>query len=140
MTTVIHNRLNAEQHIRELADTIWIQARIYWPLVGEIPSISCTIRASRVAGVAFYAGRIEYNLAYICTLDKLEDFNRTIVHELAHIIQFRIYPKAKQAHGVEFRGIMARLGYDGSTYHKYSVSKAKSSVARIKGQDILLDL
>jgi predicted metal-dependent hydrolase len=136
----MHNRLDAEQHITELAERIWKDARIHWALLGTMPPVFCVIKSNRVAGFAYYSGKVEFNLAYACTLEKLTDFDQTVAHELAHIIQYRLYPKALQAHGIEFRGILARLGYRGDRCHSYSVHKAKASTAKIKGQDILLDL
>jgi predicted SprT family Zn-dependent metalloprotease len=42
-----------------------------------------------------------------------ECLKNTIPHEIAHIVQFIVYPNAKQAHGKEWRRICMYLGGDG---------------------------
>jgi predicted SprT family Zn-dependent metalloprotease len=42
-----------------------------------------------------------------------ECLTNTIPHEIAHIVQFIVYPNAKQAHGKEWRRICLYLGGDG---------------------------
>jgi len=46
-------------------------------------------------------------------------FKQTIPHELAHLVVEILYPDAKQAHGPEFRRLMAFWGFDSSTRIKY---------------------
>lgn len=51
--------------------------------------------------------------------------NTTIPHEISHIIQWVVYPRAKQAHGPEWRKIMRYVfGIDDAkTYHSLDTSK-----------------
>ena len=75
------------------------------------------------------------NSAYI-TNDDITNLEETIAHELAHHIQWHLFPKAKQWHGVKFRFIMGAIGYDGNTYHYMSVRKAKeTAIADRKSMD-----
>jgi len=67
-----------------------------------------------------------------------KDLETTIAHELAHHIAHCIWPQCKQWHGPEFRSVMAAIGYDGSTYHRMSVSGAKVVASRSKNE--LFDL
>lgn len=46
-----------------------------------------------------------------------EILHRTVPHEICHCYVHHYYPRAKQAHGPEFRRMMRLLGLDGSTYH-----------------------
>jgi SprT protein len=78
----------------------------------------------RVAGLAYMnKNLIELNFQLF---DKYTEafFNRTIPHEAAHLITRILFPKAKQAHGPEWRHVMNILGVDSSTYHKYDISCA----------------
>ena len=112
----------------ELIQEITATANYYWDefrriyKIGNIAPISFVNNKSRIAGKAFRSKKIEYNLRFA----EEADFETTIVHELAHIIQFIVYPYAKQAHGSEFRSIMQVMGFDGRTYHSYNVNAAKS--------------
>lgn len=55
---------------------------------------------------------------------------RTVPHEVAHMIQRIVYPKAKQSHGPEFRKIMSALGAPTATYHNYDVKDAPGRHSR----------
>lgn len=91
----------------------------------EIPQLDIYSEKSGYAGKAYYySNKIWLNSAYFLEENKYEIFN-TLAHELCHIAQRIVYPKAKQAHGPEFRELMNYLGYDGKTYHYMNVSKAK---------------
>lgn len=134
--------IDATQYIKTHAAKVWLDVLKYYPCAGKLPVIECTAKKTAVAGRAFSRTQhVWYNLAFACTLDNIEQFDNTIAHELAHIVQMRCYPKCKQWHGSEFRSIMFVLGYDGKTYHSYNTRKAKESVVSIKGgDDLLLDL
>lgn len=43
--------------------------------------------------------------------------NITVPHEVVHIYVGKYYPRARQAHGPEFRHMMNLLGLEGKTYH-----------------------
>ena len=91
----------------------------------KIPEIRIINKPKNVSGTAYrYSNRVEFNLPY-CILAK-EAYKETIYHELAHMIQFALFPAAKQAHGPEFRYILQSQGFAGKTYHYYSVKDAKS--------------
>jgi predicted SprT family Zn-dependent metalloprotease len=114
-------------------DFIENTAKEYWeaydfalPNIGKIPPIECVVKANRIAGFAYYSDKVEFNLAYFCSHHNTTELAEIIAHELAHIIQYRIYPRARQAHGPEFRYIMQSIGFAGHTYHSMSVSKAKA--------------
>ncbi len=98
---------------------------------GELPPINFVLKATNSAGFAMYKGAIELNLAYAAS-EGMRAFAPTIDHELAHIVQFRCFPNAKQAHGVEFRCILDSLFADNSTHHNYDVRKAASTAKQLK--------
>ena len=87
-----------------------------------------TLSFSRnLKGVAGYAyqrrNHIELN-EQLFEANEETFFSRTIPHECAHLIQHKIYPNAKQAHGPEFRNIMRSLGAETSRCHSMDVSVA----------------
>lgn len=58
---------------------------------------------------------------------------RTVPHEVVHLYVAKYFPKAKQAHGKEFRMLMQQLGCDTSTYHTMKLDgmeKRKNKVLR----------
>jgi len=122
--------------VNTVEDEILLFSNIFWKKysehllddIGELPPIKMVWKKSGVAGFAYYKGIVEFNVPYFLSHTNQEELEELIAHELAHIIQYRIYPKAKQAHGPEFRYIMNCIGLAGRTYHYMSVSKAKSVV------------
>lgn len=129
--------MNNAQLINDIKNT----AQEYWLLFsktyncGLIPTIEYTNNKTAIAGKAYLrSGRVSFNLRF--ALEK--DFHQTIAHELAHIIQARLYPNASQAHGPEFRAILSTVSNRTSTYHRYSVAAAKAlKVNKIMPYDLI---
>ena len=114
---------------QELIKEITATCNLFWEelskiyKIGSIPAISFNNNKSPVAGYAYrWEKRVEFNLRFA----EEQDFETTIMHELAHIVQYKVYPFAKQAHGPEFRSIMQTMGFSTRTYHSYNVKEAKS--------------
>jgi predicted SprT family Zn-dependent metalloprotease len=116
------------------AELIWEQFSFTYNC-GPIPEIEFTTRKSNYAGKAYlFSQKVEFNLRYA----EEPSFMDTVAHELAHIIQFRLFPRAKQAHGPEFRAILDSIGSDSSTYHRYNVTTAKSKkLDKIAAYDLI---
>ena len=110
----------------------------------SIPKCRTVFSASNIAGCAYrHVNRIEINAAFFLedTIVTYSNLEETIAHEIAHVIQFKHWPSAKQAHGPEFRSIMASIGYTGNTYHRMNVSVAKQAARKVrKGDEPLMDL
>ena len=114
---------------QELIQEITATTNLFWEelskvyKIGNIPAIHFNTNKSPVAGYAYrWEKKVEFNLRFAEELD----FETTIMHELAHIVQYIVYPFAKQAHGPEFRSIMQTMGFSPRTYHSYNVKAAKS--------------
>ncbi len=76
------------------------------------------------AGLAYHNGRVEFNEVLMGRHP--EEFDSTIIHEVAHIVTFKVFPNAKQNHGPEFKRVMKMLGAENPTsYHSYDVSGLK---------------
>ncbi len=130
----------ATEFIETEAIAIWKQYQAIYNC-GEMPPVTCEIENSKTAGFAYYnqAKGIKLNLAFFCTHANELDLKETIAHELAHIVQFRCFPKAKQAHGTEFRFVMQSIGYSGNTYHYMDPGKAKAAIKAIQKSIISSD-
>ena len=110
------------QDITSTCNLFWEELSKFYE-IGNIPIIHFNSNKSPIAGYAYRQEKIvEFNLRFAEELD----FETTIMHELAHIVQYIIYPFAKQAHGPEFRSIMQTMGFSSRTYHSYNVKTAKS--------------
>lgn len=80
----------------------------------------------RVAGQALCISNV-IRLNEILMNENREDFiAQTIPHEVAHIIAHQLYGSRIKAHGVEWQGIMRRLGLKPTRCHNYDTT----SVAR----------
>lgn len=108
---------------------IWVEYKCYYPMIGDCPDVIVISTKSRVAGFAYYKGFIELNIRY-AMLHK-EEFKQTIKHELAHIICFKLFPKAKQAHGPEFRSVLSCVSTNSDTYHHMNVEVAKALQVKV---------
>lgn len=85
------------------------------------PSIGY-FNTSAIAGKAYYE---ENKVTFNTKLMHNENFEETVIHEMAHLATHIRYPDAKQAHGPEFKSVVTLLGGTPRTYHSYDVSKVK---------------
>lgn len=68
---------------------------------------------------------IRYNPALL--LENGETFlNRTVPHEVAHVITYRLHKGRVRPHGPEWKAVMAVLGADSSRCHDYAVDHLKA--------------
>lgn len=59
-------------------------------------------------------------------------FDVTIPHEICHHYVDKYFPRAKQAHGPEFRRLMNILGLKGDTYHSLGVVPGTSGKKQMR--------
>lgn len=81
------------------------------------PEVTFTTRSLRINGKCWRNGkRIDYNLQNANLIGS--EFVNTISHEIAHWVQFRLYPSSKP-HGTEFKRIHKALGGTGERCSSY---------------------
>ena len=84
----------------------------------------------KVSGRAYYAKHhLEFN--EVLAMENAEEFENTVIHEVAHLVVRKVYPFAKQAHGPEFRAVCRGLGGTGNTYHSYDVSTVARTMTKV---------
>jgi SprT protein len=77
------------------------------------------------AGYATYRTKL-IELNTVLFLENTEEFfNRTIPHEVAHLVVNELYPTSKQNHGPEFRLVMSTYNADPKTYHTYNTDSVR---------------
>ena len=137
------NPTTINQDILAITQQYWNKYVEYMPEgseIGTIPPVTFAWKKSRVAGFAYYSGKVEFNVPYFLSHPNQADLEEIIAHELAHIIQYRIYPHSRQAHGPEFRYIMNCIGFSGRTYHYMNVAAAKSVAASSHLKQLTVEL
>jgi SprT protein len=104
--------------IVDLANSKWPRLQLPMPTIGFFTK-------TYVAGRAYIKdNKIEYNTS-ISRING-QKFTNTVIHEVAHLVTHKIRPYAKQAHGPEFKQIMAVLGGEPSRCHNYDVTGVKA--------------
>ena len=104
-----------------------IKARELYPTF--LPPIVGFYEKGTVAGRAYYlTHKVEFNLTL--ARENSEEFENTVIHEVAHLVTKHMYPRAKQAHGPEFKRVFIAMGGNGKRCHSYDVSTAKREVVR----------
>lgn len=83
----------------------------------DLPTVSFDLNGFKTAGLAqLQKWHIKINPRFLESYTK-EVLARTVPHEIAHLITFKLFPNAKQFHGPEFRSVCRALGISESTYH-----------------------
>lgn len=105
----------------EIVNNTLEKAKKIWPSRAYLIStllVDWEVKSAGIAGLAYRGrNRVSFNIDYI---GQDGFWTNTIVHEVAHHIQWWIYPQAKQAHGPEFRRIMSLMGCSTHTRHSMS--------------------
>ena len=95
----------------------------------DMPAIQCDLRG-QIAGQAFRKSwRVRYN-PELYERNKQTYVDRTVPHELAHLIASTMYPGCS-SHGREWQNVMTHLGVqDATRCHSYDTSKLETGWAR----------
>lgn len=85
--------------------------------VFELPQLSFELNSSRVAGQAHLREwKIKINPEFLEQYpDKI--ISRTVPHEVAHLVAYKVYPYAKQHHGPEWKSVAVKLGTEPTRCH-----------------------
>lgn len=111
--------MNREQILAEVARVVEYGNKRF-RVSRPIPVVKFT-QKGRVAGRCWYGAQLlEFN--EILARENSSLFQETVIHEVAHLFTFFLYPNAKQNHGPEFRSVCRALGGTGRTYHNYDIS------------------
>lgn len=109
----------------------YLRAEQIWNRSFQLPTIEFK-NLGRTAGKAFYAqNKIIYSpVLFTENVDRF--LNRTVPHEIAHLITKVLYPNAKQHHGPEWRYVMQKLGIEDNTRcHSYDISSVSRRNTKI---------
>lgn len=108
--------------IQSMVSDLWIKAESIYGSLGNAPTVKFYSKGA-AAGKAYIRTKV---VAYNETLaaENPDTFSNTVSHEVAHIVQYMLYPSSK-AHGVEFKRIHKSLGGSGATYHSYNTLSVK---------------
>ena len=136
--------IEKQMHVEKLFHSIWqqymdaIDSKLIINSFGVLqkgikkPELVCICKGVNYAGRYFPSGNImQINTAYYDGINDI-DLQQTIAHELAHHIQWMLFPQFKQWHGPEFRHIMQGIGYSGDTYHDMNPKIAAQRAAKAK--------
>jgi SprT protein len=124
-----------EQNIRDLVNELFAKLNTIFRTNIEVPEVFFYRRGDKLQFCTSYVnthktcGLASTNCKWLAfNLDVAEEFpeqySNTVIHEVSHIGQFKLFPNAKQAHGPEFRRICRILGGNGETKGQYNVQPA----------------
>jgi SprT protein len=122
--------MSNRQWCEEMVLNLIISSNQRFRICLEIPEIEY-FHSSRVAGKAY---RNVYKISFneVLMNENQSEFAQTIAHELAHLYTRELYPHAKQAHGPEFKYVLAKMGYEPRRCHHYDVSSVSTKKVQRK--------
>lgn len=88
------------------------------------PVVNYTLKGA-VAGRAYYYKHM-INLNSVLLVENGQKFiDRTVAHEVAHLIAYRVYGDKIRPHGREWASVMNTFGLEASRCHTYDVTRAR---------------
>ena len=115
-----------KQDIVDLVHIVTGEANRLFPDLNMVTPYIGFFQKGTYAGRAWYKQhKVEFNT--VLAEENGDRFENTVIHEVSHLVTNALFPSAKQAHGPEFKRVMATLGGEPNTYHKYDVSSVKIS-------------
>lgn len=102
----------------------WLKACELYPVLKNYtqPYVEYFSKGVKAGQANIRTNKVLFN--EVLAVENGEAFDDTISHEVAHIVQYHLYPRS-QPHGAEFKRIHRALGGTGNTYHSYNVASVK---------------
>jgi len=104
------------------------KARVKFPGIGDFCfPVRITFDKKGVVSATADSRQWHLNFNRVLLLENTEDvIKNTIPHEVAHLVTGKVFPRAKQSHGKEWRLVCKTLyGCELSRCHSYSVENAR---------------
>jgi SprT protein len=87
----------------------------------DLAKLSFDIDSKRIAGLAFYyQNLIKINPKFLIEFPD-QVVNRTVGHEIAHLLTHQLYPYAKQSHGPEWKSVARNLNVPDTRCHSMTL-------------------
>ena len=115
---------DVREALKDMVTGGWsIATNIYGTKIGVRPPVVDFYTRGTAAGKAYrHLNKVEFNV--ILAEENVGHFHLTVLHELAHIITYKLYPYAS-AHGREFKNVLLNIGGNGQRCHSYDAADAK---------------
>ena len=117
-----------KKEIISLTEKLFLDGIDHFNLQGKTPQVRFDIRGNTAGQFKRSENAIRYNFGII--EQNYEKFlARTVAHETAHAIQYKISYSAKP-HGSEWKRVMQFFGVPSTRCHNYDLSVVKSTVQK----------
>lgn len=109
-----------KQQVAEVMTTV---DKVYPGVKLGMPTVGFYYKGLTAGKAYWMQNKVEFN----AVLAKENDgkFFNTVIHEVAHLVQFKLHPYSKQ-HGPEFKRIFVSLGGNGECCHNYDTSSVST--------------
>jgi len=121
--------MSATQELTDITKT-WID------LASEIygrrfimPEISLNLKGACAGQASFSCWLVKYNFE-LYMQNKVDFINRTVPHEIAHLIARTVYGMWIKSHGVEWQSVMRKFGIEPKRCHSYDLTGIKKGRSR----------
>ena len=140
MHVPVHVKEKVEQTLRKCIKL----AESHYGTKFKFPEVNYNLTGTVAGRAMTNTWTVDFNSVLL--MENIETFiQRTVIHEMAHLIDFKLHPEnfdggitigrngryrrgKRDVHGVTWQSIMRLLGADASRCHSYDVSNAKKNV------------
>ena len=120
-----------QQHLRERVQYFVAVARQKYPtLLMQDPQVLFFSNRRAAGSANWMQNYVKFNT--ILAEENKEEFDNTVIHEVAHLVAPRVHGIFIKPHGEEFKSVMAVLGGRPNRTHNYSTENVKSRTRVVK--------
>jgi len=110
---------------------VYLKAQEVFGKMFDLCKIEYKDMGSTAGKAHYYENRI--TLSPTLLQENGEEFiNRTVGHEIAHIITFKLYGQIITPHGKHWKSVMVKLGMNPTRCHTYNVDSVKRNRRNVK--------
>jgi SprT protein len=126
MTTANYQKdaLSLMQAVNAKVSECLAKAELKYGKSFPFPTVRYTLTGVVAGRAYYYQHKIDLNATLLA--ENQQDFiNRTVPHEVAHLIAYRVYGDKIRPHGKEWASVMQTFGLEASRCHSYDVTRSR---------------
>lgn len=120
--------MNDNELYNAVKETVELAHKEFPNLQMSMPDVEFFYRGTKGGSANYVEHKIKLNA--VLAAENGDKFLRTVKHEVAHLVAFKLYGRQAWGHGHHFKHVFVKLGGDGKRCHNYDVTNVKQKYTK----------